>query len=115
MDRFPKERVHEFQQELFRDHVEVFISTQVAEQLLVHRANPVFHNPPMAARVWGTVVVAFEISKDGNVLHPMAMSGPRMLIAPVLDAVRKYQFSPYLLNGKPIAVATHIAVTISNE
>ena len=66
----------------------------------------------MAARVTGTVVVAIEIDRNGDVLHPKVVTGPRMLQKAVLDAVRKYKYKPYLLNGKPIEVETTVSVAV---
>ena len=66
----------------------------------------------MAARVTGTVVVAIEIDKNGNVVHPRVVTGPAMLRNPVLDAVRKYKYRPYLLNTEPIVADTTVSVTI---
>jgi len=114
-DRFPHDRVLAFKRQMERDRIDIFASTQVAEKLLLKKVTPVFKNPPMSAKVTGTVVVAFEIDKSGNVLHPMVFSGPALLRQPVLEAVRNYRYQPYLLNGEPVVVATHVSVTCSNE
>jgi len=79
----------------------------------------------MAAHVIGTVVVAIVIDKNGDVLHPKIISGPAMLQKPVLDAVRKYKYKPYLmaldhsftsfpLNGKAVEVETTVSVTMDS-
>jgi len=65
-------------------------------------------------RFSGTVIIAFEIAKDGKVRHAMTVSGPRLLQAPVLTAVKQWTFKPYLLSGKPTIVATSISLTVSN-
>ena len=68
----------------------------------------------MAARVMGTVVLGFVIDKSGDVIHPTVISGPAMLRKPVLNAVRKYKYKPYLVNGKAVDVETTTSVTIDN-
>jgi protein TonB len=68
----------------------------------------------MAARVTATVVLAIVIDKNGDVLHPKVISGPAMLRKPVLDAVRKYKYKPYLLNGKAVEVETTVSVTMDS-
>jgi protein TonB len=68
----------------------------------------------MAARVTGTVVLAITIDKEGNVLHPKVVSGPKMLQKMVLDAVRKYKYKPYLLNGKAVEVETTVSVRLTS-
>jgi protein TonB len=68
----------------------------------------------MAARIKATVIVAFVIDKNGYVLRPKVVSGPEMLKKPVLNAVRKYRYKPYLLNGKEVDVETTVSVTMDS-
>jgi protein TonB len=94
---------------------EIQISAGVAEKLLIHKVDlDACPHIGMAARVTGTVVVAIAIDKEGNVLHPKVVSGPKLLQKMVLDAVRKYKYKPYLLNGKAIEVETTVSVTITS-
>jgi TonB family protein len=90
------------------------IGSNVAETLLIHRVDPVWKHTGTEGRVSGTVVVAFVINSKGKVLNPSVVSGPAMLRKPVLDAVRKYKYIPYLLNGKAIDVETTVHVTTAN-
>ena len=104
----------EFLQQLIQDDVYRFISSKVAESLLVHRVEPTLpSSETIGARVSGTVVVAFEITKEGKVRHATAVSGPRLLQKPVLDAVRQWKFKPFVLVDAPITVATSIPFTVS--
>lgn len=64
----------------------------------------------MAARVTGTVMIGMDIGIQGNVLHPVVISGPKMLRQAALDAVRQYKYKPYLLKGKPVQVETTVSV-----
>ncbi len=86
------------------------MAPEVAEKLLIHKAEPVIKPMPIAARVTGTVVMAIVISKTGHVLSPQVISGPKMLQQAGLDAVRKYRYKPYSLNGKPVEVTTRVSI-----
>ena len=66
----------------------------------------------MAARVTGTVVVAIQIGKNGDVRSAKVTSGPALLHQPVLDAVRKYKYKPYLLNSTAVEVLTTVSVVV---
>jgi outer membrane biosynthesis protein TonB len=68
-----------FLEQLLKDNVYNFISAKVAESLLLHRVEPIPPHGPMMARVSGTVVVAFEINKQGAVTHAMVVSGPKLI------------------------------------
>lgn len=108
------DRMKAFQKQLVRDNIYDWISTDFAAGLLQHKAEPVIKNSPADSHRMGTVVVAFEIAKDGEIKHPTVMSGPKELQKPVLEAVRQYKYKPYLINGTASAVATTVSVTVAN-
>ncbi|MCU1320687.1 MAG: TonB family protein [Acidobacteriaceae bacterium] len=54
----------------------------------------------------GRVVVAIRVDKEGKVTKATAISGPGPLRDPALEAVRRWTYKPYLLNGQPVVVAT---------
>jgi protein TonB len=39
------------------------------------------------------------------------VSGPPLLAQSAMDAVRKWRYTPYLLNGKPVKKETQINIT----
>ncbi len=80
------------------------------EKLLTHKEEPVIPDTLMRARISATVVVLLVIDKNGNVSCPLVISGPQMLQQTTLDAIRKYKYKPYLLNGDPVAVETTVAM-----
>ncbi|MGA2216846.1 MAG: energy transducer TonB [Terracidiphilus sp.] len=103
-----------FHQQLLLDKIYGMISPEVAETLIIHKEELAWNHRGMEARIAGTVVVGIEISKDGSVRHPIILSGPLILQQAVLDAVRKYKFKPYLINGEAFARATWLNVEVSN-
>jgi protein TonB len=90
----------------------VRVSAELAQKMLIHKAALACPHVAMAAWVIGTVVVSFEIDKNGNVVRPRIVSGPRMLQKPVLNAVLNYKYKPYLLNGKPVEAQTSGSVHV---
>jgi hypothetical protein len=91
---------------------EITIFAGVAEKLLVRKVNPVLTQPELEAR--GTVVVMIKIDTNGDVLHPKVISGPALLQKPVLDAVRKCKYKPYLINGEAVEVGSTVSATLPN-
>lgn len=112
---YDMERLKAFQKQLVRDKIYIWISPDAAAGLLVHKADPVLKQHAVDPHLMATVVVAFEIDKDGELQHPMAMSGPKELQKRVLDAVRQYKYKPYLSNGTPTAVATTLSIIVANH
>ena len=66
-----------------------------------------------AAHVSGAVVLHAIISKTGTITDLQVISGPEMLRASALDAVRNWRYKPYLLNGEPTEVETTITVNFN--
>jgi hypothetical protein len=97
-----------------RQNMYISIAPGVAERLLAHKVDPIWIHKDMEARISGTVVVQFELGKRGEVLCPSVISGPQLLQQPLLDAIRKYEYKPYLLNGEAVVDSTTASITISN-
>jgi TonB family protein len=77
---------------------------------ILTKVDPVYPEMAKAAHVSGTVVLRATISKQGRVENVEWVSGPPMLISSSVDAVKQWTYSPYLLNGEPVEVATTINV-----
>ena len=82
---------------------------------LVQRVQPVY--PPLArqARVQGVVVLKALIAKDGTVQTLELESGHPMLVNAAMDAVKKWRYKPYVVNGVPVEVQTSINVNFQFE
>jgi TonB family protein len=103
----------EFLNHISQDRIYLFLSSKTAESLLVQKTDPQLQIKGVQALVTGTVIIAFEITSEGTVRHAMVVSGPRMLQAAVLEAVCRRRFRPFLLNGKPTAVATSVSIQVT--
>lgn len=68
---------------------------------------------PESARVrgiQGPVEVEAVISRSGNVEYAHAVSGDPRLRAAAEDAVLKWKFKPYLVNGTPVQAVTQVRI-----
>jgi protein TonB len=72
--------------------------------------NPSYPPIARAAHVSGTVVLHAIISKTGTITDLKVVSGPEMLRASAVDAVRTWRYKPYILNGEPTEVDTTVSV-----
>jgi TonB family protein len=89
------------------------VSAGVMAGQLVTKAAPVYPPEAKAAKVQGAVVMHAIIGKTGVVEELVVISGPEVLRASALDAVRQWTYKPYLLNGNPVEVDTTITVNYS--
>ena len=78
--------------------------------LLVHRVEPTYPALARTARIQGAVRLKAVISKQGTIENLQVVTGPPMLVAAAVDAVRQWRYRPYVLNGEPVEVETEITV-----
>jgi len=84
----------------------VRISAGVAEGLIVKKVEPVYPEMARIARIQGRVVLSVLLSTGGRIENIKAISGHPILIQAAIDAVRQWQYRPFLLNGQPVEVDT---------
>jgi TonB family protein len=87
------------------------ISQGISGGVLLQKVLPVYPSEARQLHVKGTVVLAGTINERGQIEDVKLVSGPSLLAGAAMDAVRKWRYSPYLLNGKPIRKETEISVT----
>ena len=71
--------------------------------------------PPMArtARIEGQVVLRAVIGRDGTIQNLRLISGHPLLVKAAIDAVSRWRYRPYYLNGEPIEVETQVTVNFT--
>jgi protein TonB len=76
----------------------------------IRDATPAYPTLAQAARVEGVVIVEATIGPDGKVLDARVLRSIPLLDAAALDAVRRWEYTPTLLNGSPVAVVMTVTV-----
>jgi len=89
------------------------VSSGVVQGLAISQPHPVYPPIAKAAHVSGAVVLHAMISKTGTITNLTVVSGPEMLRASALDAVRNWRYKPYVLNGEPTEVDTTVTVNFN--
>ena len=71
--------------------------------------------PPLAkqARVQGVVKLQIVVGPEGRVNSVQAEGGHPLLVPAAMEAARQYEYSPTLLNGKPVEVVTTVDVNFT--
>jgi periplasmic protein TonB len=64
----------------------------------------------LKARLQGTVLLHAVISKEGRIENLQLIEGHPMLVEAAINAVRQWQYKPYLLSGEPVEVETTVSV-----
>jgi periplasmic protein TonB len=80
---------------------------------LLKQVTPAYPNIAKTAHVSGTVTLHAIISKDGSIEKLEYVSGPALLMASAITAVREWRYKPTMLNGQPVEVDTTVQVVFS--
>jgi TonB family protein len=88
-------------------------SPTLREGKLVSYIKPVYPQQALRSHLEGTVVLRAIISPSGSVRAANHLSGDRLLSAAAIDAVKKWKYEPFLLNGRPTEVEKQISVSFS--
>jgi len=91
----------------------VEISSSDAKAHATKEVAPVY--PPLAKdlHLQGKVKVQVVISKTGSVESVNVVSGHPLLVQAAIDAVKQWQYKPFLVDGKPVTASTEVEVPFS--
>jgi protein TonB len=88
---------------------------QVSPGVLIYKVNPQYPPAARSARVQGSVVMRATIGTDGTIQQLRVVSGNPLLVNAAMDAVKKWRYRPYLLDGKPVEGETNITINFKGE
>ncbi|HEY2913463.1 MAG TPA: energy transducer TonB [Candidatus Angelobacter sp.] len=86
------------------------IEPSQAEEMLAHKVDATYPPTALMNRTQGNVILQVLIDKGGHVAKMKAMSGHPAFIQPSMDAVKQWEYRPFLLNGEPVEVETAVVV-----
>jgi TonB family protein len=95
---------------LVADAGAVKVAPSVMEANLVTSRVPAYPDSAKAEGIQGAVVMEAVISKSGTVDHVRVIEGDSQLRSAAEEAVLKWRYRPYLVNGQPVDVATVVRV-----
>ena len=89
------------------------ISNEEALSHLSKRVEPDF--PPMAegAGIYGIVTLEITITGSGYVTNPKGVAGDPILVQAALNAIRQWEFKPFMVKRQPVWVRATIQVDFS--
>lgn len=87
------------------------VSHGVIPATAVKRVSPIYPLLAESHGIAGDVILEATISQTGSVRKVAVISGPVSLTSAAVAAVRHWQFSPAMLDGKPVEVQQRITMT----
>lgn len=86
------------------------IEPSQAEEMLAHKVDATYPTQALMNRTQGNAILYVLIDKAGHVVKMKAISGHPLFIQPSMDAVKQWEYRPFLLNGEAVEVETAVAV-----
>jgi protein TonB len=86
------------------------VSSGVADSLKIHDANPHYPREAEERGIQGDVLLQATIDTKGNLTILKVVQGDPILVKAAVDAVKKWRYRPYILNGEPVDVDTTIKI-----
>jgi TonB family protein len=86
------------------------VSEGISGGVLQHKVQPVYPLQALPMRLRGSVILQATIGEKGKVDDVKVVSGPPLLTAAAIDAVRQWRYTPFLLNGKPVKMQKEITI-----
>jgi TonB family protein len=83
---------------------------EVQASKCIFRPDPPYPALAKNARISGTVILDAIIGRNGSIEQLSVRSGHPLLVTAAMDAVRKWRYSPTLLNKVPVEVQTTIEI-----
>ena len=82
---------------------------------LLRRITPDYPQPALKSRITGRVIVEAETDVYGRVIRCKASSGHALLIRAAEEAVKKWLYEPYIINGipRPVRFVVEIHFTLN--
>jgi TonB family protein len=88
----------------------VVLPEELSKSMLVDKVEPDYPQQALASGLQGPVVLQAWIGKDGKISDLKLVHGYMVLGKAASDAVRKWRFRPYILNGQAVDSQTVITV-----
>ena len=87
------------------------VSQGIAGGVLIRKVQPVYPAEARRMHVEGNVVIDAVVTVQGQIDELQLVSGDPRLAPAAIEAVRKWQYTPYSLNGQPIPKQTRITIS----
>jgi len=86
------------------------VSSGVANSLKTHDVQPHYPREAREQGIQGDVVLQATIDTKGNLVDIKIVQGDPILVKASVDAIKKWKYRPYILNGEPVDVDTTIKI-----
>ena len=99
----------------YNPHVWLPVSPVAMARNLISAPAPGYPKLAGLMHLEGKVVLRAVVDREGNVIETEVLRGHHLLRGAARDAVQRWRYRPYLLNGRPMEVATVVTVDFERK
>jgi len=88
----------------------VELDSETMHSIQIRSTAPDYPQMARLAHIQGKVIIRIQVDKEGRVVDEKALSGHPILIQSAMDAVKKWQYRPVIVDGQPVEVLSSVAV-----
>jgi TonB family protein len=81
--------------------------------VIIRQISPIYPSNARAMGLQGQVELQIRVNKDGSVDNIKRVSGNPILANAAMDAVRRWRYEPYKIDGQPIEMDTNIKLNFN--
>ncbi len=86
------------------------ISQGVSQGMIIKQVQPTYPQIALTMRIEGSVELLATISKTGDITSVKVLSGDPQFTTAAMDAVKRWKYRPYMLNGEPVEIQTQVTI-----
>ena len=91
----------------------VRVSQKVAQQLVKKKVPPHYPEDARAEHIQDTVLMQVDIDREGRVEKVDLISGHPVRAPAAMEAVRKWKYKPFTLNGQAFPIETQVQINFT--
>jgi len=88
----------------------VSVSSESAEDSLLHRVEPEYPEAARQKQIQGAVALDVRIGRDGTVQDVQLVAGPELLAEAAIAAVKQWRFRPRQVRGRAVEMQTRVTL-----
>ena len=93
--------------------IPIRVGSGIAPPTRIKNINPVYPPEAQRARVQGVVIIEATIGADGRVTNARVIRSIPLLDAAALDAVRQWEYTPTIVDGRAVPVIITVTVNFT--
>lgn len=91
----------------------ITLSEETLNRRCIKQVPPVYPPSAKASHIQGKVLMRVTVGKNGQVESAQALEGPSELQRAALEAIRKWEFQPFLVLGEPVEIEGTMQITFT--